>query len=164
LLGNIIRSTPNLLVVRGFARNFSNEFQFEPFSAPKRGREGEMDVDHYPPTKTNTVLNIVPQGFIMVVERLGKLVHMLVLLFVRLLTFPQKREFRDPGMFFAIPFIDRIAAVHDMREVCIRVPTQTATTQDNVRISLDGNVYVRIVDVEKVTIVPCSSSSCLCSL
>ena len=68
------------------------------------------------------------------VERLGKLY-----------------EIREPGIFFAIPLIDRIAAVHDMREVCIRVPTQTATTQDNVRISLEGNVYVRIVDVEKAT-------------
>ena len=38
-----------------------------------------------------------------------------------------------------------------MRELCLPVPPQQATTQDNVRINLEGNVYVKILDPEKAT-------------
>ncbi len=58
---------------------------------------------------------------------------------------------QQPGWFFAWPVVDRITAVHDMRELCLQVSKQQATTKDNVRLSLEGNVYVRVVDVEKAT-------------
>lgn len=38
-----------------------------------------------------------------------------------------------------------------MRELCLPVPPQAATTQDNVRIFLEGNVYIKILDPEKAT-------------
>ena len=60
----------------------------------------------------NTILNIVPQGEIHVVERLGKLHSM-----------------EQSGWFIAIPFIDNIAYIIDMRERSIEIPAQSAITR-----------------------------------
>jgi hypothetical protein len=78
------------------------------------------DIEHYPQSKPNTFINITPQGTRMVLERLGKFVSV-----------------QEPGWFIALPFIDRITAVHDMREMCLQVSKQQATTKDNVRLSLE---------------------------
>jgi hypothetical protein len=82
--------------------------------------QAREEQEHYPPAKVNTVINITPQGSKMIVERLGKY-----------------HSTKEPGWFFAVPLIDRITAVHDMREMCLQVSKQQATTKDNVRLSLE---------------------------
>ena len=84
--------------------------------------------------KRNTLFNTTPEGFSMVVERLGKF-----------------HRVQEAGLFLAVPLVDRIVAVHDKRELCLQVSKQQATTGDGVRLSLEGNVYVRVVDVYKAT-------------
>lgn len=79
--------------------------------------------------KSNTVINVCPKGTEMVVERLGK--------------FHTKQ---GEGWFFAIPLVDRISHVHDTREQAIRIDPQPATTNDNVRVDIGGNVYIQIKD------------------
>jgi hypothetical protein len=77
----------------------------------------------------NFGLVIVPQQRAYVIERFGK--------FNRVLS---------PGLHILIPFVDKIAYVHTLKESAIPVPGQTAITMDNVTISIDGVLYVKVQD------------------
>lgn len=72
---------------------------------------------------------IVPQQEVWIVQRLGKFLRKL-----------------EPGANWIFPFIDVVAYKHCLKEESIFVPEQTAITQDNVSVVLDGIVYVKIVD------------------
>jgi regulator of protease activity HflC (stomatin/prohibitin superfamily) len=81
---------------------------------------------------TNTVLNICPQGEVMVVERLGKL-----------------HAIKEAGWFIAIPVVDQIRYRIDMREKALTINPQAAITKDNVHVQVSGNLYCQFVDAEK---------------
>ncbi|MGK0290087.1 MAG: regulator of protease activity HflC (stomatin/prohibitin superfamily) [bacterium] len=77
---------------------------------------------------------IVPQNENVVKERLGKYKGVL-----------------DPGFHFLIPFFDRVAYRHEMREQIFDIPPQSCITQDNIQIEIDGIVYLKIMDAEKAS-------------
>jgi regulator of protease activity HflC (stomatin/prohibitin superfamily) len=54
---------------------------------------------------------------------------------------------KGPGIFFIIPFIDRMIKV-DLRIVTMDVPRQDVITKDNVTVGVDAVVYFRVVDPE----------------
>ena len=93
---------------------------------------GMMELNRWPLTKANTILNIVPQGKKFVVERFGKL-----------------HTIHESGYFFAIPMIDQIAYVVDVRERAIDIVPQSAITRDNVSVEVSGNLFVQFTDPEK---------------
>lgn len=72
---------------------------------------------------------IVPHQEVWIVQRLGRF----------------KRRL-EPGLNWIIPTVDQVAYRHSLKEEAIDVPEQTAITQDNVSVILDGVVYVKIVD------------------
>ncbi len=76
-------------------------------------------------------IKIVPQQKAWVVETLGK--------FDRVL---------QPGMNFLIPFIQKIAYKHSLKEEAVPIQRQAAITKDNVTLNIDGILYVRIVDAQ----------------
>lgn len=86
-------------------------------------------MDEWPVTQTNTILNIVPQGQKVLLERFGKY-----------------HSVKDPGFFFAIPLVDKLAYVVDMREKAIEIEPQPAITKDNVSLEVSGNVFVEFND------------------
>ena len=94
--------------------------------------EQSLEINRWPISKTNTILNIVPQGKRMVVERFGKL-----------------HAIHESGYFIAIPFVDSIAYVIDVRERAVDILPQSAITRDNVSVEVSGNLFVRVVDPER---------------
>jgi regulator of protease activity HflC (stomatin/prohibitin superfamily) len=74
-------------------------------------------------------VRIVPQQNAWVVERLGKFHAVL-----------------EPGMNLIVPFIDRIAYKHSLKEVPLDVPEQVCITKDNTQLAVDGIIYFQVVD------------------
>ena len=54
---------------------------------------------------------------------------------------------RGPGLFFIIPFVDRMVKV-DLRVITMDVPSQDVITKDNVTVRVNAVVYFRVVDPE----------------
>ncbi|MGZ5250208.1 MAG: SPFH domain-containing protein, partial [Caldimonas sp.] len=72
---------------------------------------------------------IVPQQHAWIVERLGK--------YDRTLT---------PGLKFVVPFIERVAYKHSLKEVPLDVPSQVCITRDNTQLQVDGIIYFQVTD------------------
>ena len=72
---------------------------------------------------------IVPQQNAWVVERLGR--------FDRTLT---------PGLKLVIPFVERVAYKHSLKEVPLDVPSQVCITRDNTQLQVDGILYFQVTD------------------
>jgi regulator of protease activity HflC (stomatin/prohibitin superfamily) len=72
---------------------------------------------------------IVPQQNAWVVERLGK--------FDRVLS---------PGAGFVIPFVERVAYKHSLKEIPLDVPSQVCITRDNTQLQVDGILYFQVTD------------------
>ena len=74
-------------------------------------------------------LNVVPQQNAWIVERLGKYDRTL-----------------PPGLNFLIPFVDRIAYRHSLKEIPLDVPSQVCITRDNTQLTVDGVLYFQVTD------------------
>jgi regulator of protease activity HflC (stomatin/prohibitin superfamily) len=74
-------------------------------------------------------LRVVPQQSAWVVERLGKF-----------------HEVLQPGLNVIIPFFDRVAYKHSLKEVPFDVPEQVCITKDNTQLAVDGIVYYQVTD------------------
>jgi len=58
---------------------------------------------------------------------------------------------KGPGLFFIIPFIDRMMKI-DLRTITLDVPAQEAITRDNVTIKVNAVVYFRVMEPGKAVI------------
>jgi regulator of protease activity HflC (stomatin/prohibitin superfamily) len=74
-------------------------------------------------------VRIVPQQHAWVVERLGKYHATL-----------------EPGLNLIIPFLDRVAYQHSLKEVPLDVPEQVCITRDNTQLGVDGILYYQVMD------------------
>lgn len=76
----------------------------------------------------------VPQNRAWVIERFGKF-----------------HSTKVAGLNFIVPFIDRIAADRNLKEVAFDVPSQSAITRDNITLTVDGVLYFRVLDPYKAS-------------
>jgi regulator of protease activity HflC (stomatin/prohibitin superfamily) len=76
-------------------------------------------------------IRVVPQQHAWVVERLGRFYAVL-----------------QPGLNFVIPFVDRVAFRHDLREIPLDVPSQICITRDNTQLQVDGILYFQVTDAK----------------
>src|SRR6185312_1215961 len=52
----------------------------------------------------------------------------------------------EPGLNLIVPFMDRVAYKHSLKEVPLDVPEQVCITKDNTQLSVDGILYFQVVD------------------
>lgn len=74
-------------------------------------------------------IKVVPQQTAWIVERLGKFHAVL-----------------SPGLNVVIPFIDRVAYKHSLKEIPLDTPSQVCITKDNTQLSVDGVLFFQVTD------------------
>jgi regulator of protease activity HflC (stomatin/prohibitin superfamily) len=79
-------------------------------------------------------LKVVPQQHAWVVERLGKFHATLA-----------------PGLNILVPFVDRVAYKHSLKEIPLDVPSQVCITKDNTQLQVDGILYFQITDAMRAS-------------
>jgi regulator of protease activity HflC (stomatin/prohibitin superfamily) len=77
---------------------------------------------------------VVPQRKAFVVERLGKYSRTL-----------------EAGFHILVPFIDKVAYKHSLKEIAVDVPSQMCITQDNIAIEIDGVLYLQVLDAKNAS-------------
>ncbi|WP_122155100.1 SPFH domain-containing protein [Paraburkholderia sp.] len=79
-------------------------------------------------------IKIVPQQHAWVLERLGRYHATLT-----------------PGLSIVVPFVDRIAYKHILKEIPLEVPSQVCITRDNTQLQVDGVLYFQVTDPMKAS-------------
>ena len=77
---------------------------------------------------------IVPQKEAWIIERLG-----------------EYRETLNAGLHILIPFIDKVAYRQNLKEMALDVPPQQCVTRDNITVTVDGILYLQVVDPVKAS-------------
>jgi regulator of protease activity HflC (stomatin/prohibitin superfamily) len=81
-----------------------------------------------------SAVKVVPQQRAFILERLGKYNSTL-----------------QPGINFIIPFVDRIAYKHGLKEQAYDIHEQICITRDNVQVRVDGVIFLQVVDAHKAS-------------
>ena len=79
-------------------------------------------------------VKVVPQQNAWVLERFGKYNRTLL-----------------PGLNIVIPFMDRVAYKHSLKEIPMDVPSQVCITKDNTQLQVDGVIYFQVTDPMKAS-------------
>jgi regulator of protease activity HflC (stomatin/prohibitin superfamily) len=77
---------------------------------------------------------VVPQQSAYVVENLGKYSRTLA-----------------AGFHILIPFIEKVAYRHTLKELAADIPEQVCITRDNVQVGVDGVLYLKVLDPRKAS-------------
>jgi regulator of protease activity HflC (stomatin/prohibitin superfamily) len=77
---------------------------------------------------------VVPQRTVFIIERLGKYHATL-----------------EAGFHILVPFIDKVAYKHSLKEMVVDVPPQTCITKDNIQVEVDGILYLQVTDPVKAS-------------
>lgn len=80
------------------------------------------------------VIIVVPQKSAYIVEYLGKY-----------------RATLGAGLHILTPFFDRVAYKHTLKEQALDVPPQTCITKDNIAVTVDGILYLQVMDAAKAS-------------
>ena len=79
-------------------------------------------------------VKVVPQQNAWVVERLGKYSSTLA-----------------PGLNFIVPFVDRVAHKHSLKEIPLDAPSQVCITKDNTQLQVDGILFFQVTDAMRAS-------------
>jgi regulator of protease activity HflC (stomatin/prohibitin superfamily) len=79
-------------------------------------------------------VKVVPQQHAWVVERLGKYTGTLT-----------------PGLNFLMPFVDKVAYKHVLKEIPLDIPSQVCITRDNTQLQVDGILYFQVTDAMRAS-------------
>lgn len=79
-------------------------------------------------------VKVVPQQHAWVVERLGKYNGTLT-----------------PGLNFLMPFVDKVAYKHVLKEIPLDIASQVCITRDNTQLQVDGILYFQVTDAMRAS-------------
>ena len=79
-------------------------------------------------------VKVVPQTNAWVLERLGKYHGTLT-----------------PGLNFVMPFIDKVAYKHSLKEIPLDIASQVCITRDNTQLQVDGILYFQVTDAQRAS-------------
>jgi regulator of protease activity HflC (stomatin/prohibitin superfamily) len=79
-------------------------------------------------------IKVVPQTNAWVLERLGKYHGTLT-----------------PGLNFVMPFIDKVAYKHSLKEIPLDIASQVCITRDNTQLQVDGILYFQVTDAQRAS-------------
>lgn len=79
-------------------------------------------------------IRIVPQKSAFIIERLGKYLTTL-----------------EAGFHVLLPFLDKVAYKHTLKEQAVDVPPQSCITKDNIAVEVDGILYMQVIDPKKAS-------------
>jgi regulator of protease activity HflC (stomatin/prohibitin superfamily) len=79
-------------------------------------------------------VKVVPQQTAFVVENLGRYSRTL-----------------QAGLHLLVPFLERVAYRHNLKEEAIDIPEQVCITKDNVQVGVDGVLYLQVLDAAKAS-------------
>jgi len=79
-------------------------------------------------------IRIVPQKQAYIIEKLGKYSTTL-----------------EAGFHILVPFLDKVAYKHTLKEQAVDVPPQQCITKDNIAVEVDGILYMQVVDPKKAS-------------
>jgi regulator of protease activity HflC (stomatin/prohibitin superfamily) len=77
---------------------------------------------------------VVPQQSAFVVEYLGKY-----------------RKTLHAGFHILVPFVEKIAYKHSLKEIALDIPEQICITRDNVQVGVDGVLYLKVLDPQRAS-------------
>jgi regulator of protease activity HflC (stomatin/prohibitin superfamily) len=77
---------------------------------------------------------VVPQQSAYVVEYLGKY-----------------RKTMYAGFHILVPFVEKVAYKHSLKEIALDIPEQICITRDNVQVGVDGVLYLKVLDPQRTS-------------
>lgn len=81
-----------------------------------------------------SAVRIVPQQVSFVIERFGRYDRTL-----------------NAGLHIIVPFMDRVAYKHTLKELVLDIPEQLCITRDNVQVHVDGVIFLRVMDPSRAS-------------
>ena len=79
-------------------------------------------------------VKVVPQQHAWVIERLGKY-----------------RNTLTPGLHFLMPFLEKVAYKHVLKEIPLDIASQVCITRDNTQLQVDGILYFQVTDAMRAS-------------
>jgi regulator of protease activity HflC (stomatin/prohibitin superfamily) len=79
-------------------------------------------------------IKVVPQQHAWVIERLGKYQRTL-----------------SPGLSILVPFVDKVAYKHILKEIPLDIASQVCITRDNTQLQVDGILYFQVTDAMRAS-------------
>jgi len=108
------------------------------------------------------MLAAIPGGAVLTVILVGILLFALLVFFKTIRIVPQKMAYiierlgkysttLEAGFHILVPFLDRVAYKHTLKEQAIDVQPQQCITRDNIAVEVDGILYMQVVDPKKAS-------------
>ena len=108
------------------------------------------------------MLAAAPQNIVLTIILVGVLLFALIIFFKTIRIVPQKMAYiverlgkyyttLEAGFHILVPFIDRVAYKHTLKEQAVDVPPQDCITRDNIMVEVDGILYMQVVDPKRAS-------------